>query len=118
MALTFAEVSSVNRARAARWHPGYPTDDTWTGADWSNAMCGEAGEAANMVKKLRRIETGHVGSLDAPERVLRLGLADECADVFLYLDLLATKYGIDLAAAIVRKFNLVSVREDYPERLG
>lgn len=117
MPLTFAEVSFINSARAARWHPGYPTDDTWSGADWSNAMCGEAGEAANMVKKLRRIETGHVGSLDAPESVLLEGLADECADVFLYLDLLATKYGIDLAQAIVRKFNFVSMRESYPERL-
>jgi hypothetical protein len=27
-------------------------------ADWSNAMCGEAGEAANVVKKIRWIETG------------------------------------------------------------
>lgn len=117
MALTFAKVSRVNRERAARWHPGYPIDDTWSGADWSNAMCGEAGEAANVVKKLRRIETGHIGSLDPPESVLRQGLADECADVFLYLDLLATKYGINLAEAIVAKFNKVSMRQSYPERL-
>jgi NTP pyrophosphatase (non-canonical NTP hydrolase) len=44
-------------------------------------------------------------------------LADELADVFLYLDLLASKCGIDLPAAIVRKFNVVSERQDFPERL-
>lgn len=44
----------INRRRCERWHPGFPHDPGgWSGADWSNAMCGEAGEAANVVKKLR-----------------------------------------------------------------
>jgi len=42
--LTFAEVARVNRLRCERWNPGFP-DDGWTGADWSNALAGEAGEA-------------------------------------------------------------------------
>jgi NTP pyrophosphatase (non-canonical NTP hydrolase) len=115
--ITFAEVTAVNRARAGRWHPGFPDDDTWTLADWSNAMCGEAGEAANVVKKLRRVETGLVGVLDLPAVELREALADELADVFCYLDLLATKAGIDLPVAIVAKFNRVSERQGFPERL-
>lgn len=116
--LTFDDVSAVSRARAARWHPGFPDDTAWSGADWSNAMCGEAGEAANVVKKLRRYETGAApGPLDPPPEQLRSMLADAIADVFLYLDLLAAKYDIDLPAAIVSKFNRVSERQGFPERL-
>lgn len=115
--LFISDVSRVSRARAKRWHPGFPDDDNWTGADWSNAMAGEAGEACNVVKKLRRIETGAVGKLDPPEEELVQALADEIADVFLYLDLLAAKYSIDIEAALRSKFNRVSELQGFPERL-
>lgn len=75
----------------------------WTLADWSNAMCGEAGEAANIVKKIRR------GDIDS-ELIRKLG--DELADLSAYIDLLAFHAGIDLDAAIERKYNQLS------ERLG
>lgn len=116
--LTFAEVTHANTARCSRWHPGFPNDEAWTGADWSNAVCGEAGEMANVVKKLRRLETGTTPGPDDPSKdVLRSMLADEIADVFTYLDLLATFYGIDLPAAVVAKFNRVSERQGFPDRL-
>ena len=115
--LTFDMVSQINRARASRWHPGFPDDDTWSIADWSNAMCGEAGEAANVVKKIRRHEDNLHGVGDPTEPELRKMLAHELADVFLYLDLVATKAGIDLPAAIVEKFNIVSDRQGFPEKL-
>lgn len=91
---------------------------TWTGADWSNAMCGEAGEAANVVKKLRRAETGWVHTVDISPSELRAALADEIADVLCYLDLLANHYGIDTEAALVSKFNRVSDRAGLSQRLG
>ncbi len=121
--LTFAQVSVVNRQRCERWHPGFPhgapmtESDDWTGADWSNAMCGEAGEVANVVKKLRRAEVGLRGVLDGDRADLLTKLADEIADVYCYLDLLATFYGIDVPAAIVTKFNAVSELQGFPERL-
>jgi NTP pyrophosphatase (non-canonical NTP hydrolase) len=116
--LTFRRVTEVNSARCERWHPGYPHGDrNWSGADWANALAGEVGEACNVVKKLRRIDIGAPGLTDPPSDELRAALADECADVFLYLDLLATFYSIDLPAAIVRKFNVVSERQQFPERL-
>jgi NTP pyrophosphatase (non-canonical NTP hydrolase) len=117
-ALTFAQLRAVNAARAARWHPGFPHDDKWNGADWSNAAAGEMGEACNVVKKLRRQETGGRGAADPDYDVLLSKLGDEIADTIIYLDLLATFYGIDTAAAVVAKFNAVSVRESLPERLG
>jgi NTP pyrophosphatase (non-canonical NTP hydrolase) len=115
--LTFAQVSEVNRSRCLRWHPGFPDDEDWSLADWSNAMAGEAGEACNVVKKIRRHQCGLIGQLDPPLIELRIALAEELADVFLYLDLLASKAGIDLPTIIRAKFNEVSERQGFPERL-
>jgi len=122
VALSFREFSIINAQRAAKWHHGFPkqdrTDPTyWSGADWSNAACGEAGEMANVVKKLRRHETSARGAVDPPPVDLLEKLGDELADVITYVDLVATFYGIDLAAAVVRKFNAISEREGLPQRI-
>lgn len=113
--LTFAGFSQINRQRAARWHG--EDSEPWTGADWSNAMMGEGGEAANVVKKLRRVETGVTGQADPNWDVLVEKLGDEIADTITYLDLLANHYGIDVAEALARKFNFISEREGMPERV-
>lgn len=111
----------TNTARCARWHG--PDTEPWTLADWSNAMGGEAGEAQNVVKKIRRIDTGtdrpqgrFLSPADERQRLVN-ALATELADVVIYADLLAAHAGIDLAAAIVSKFNIISEREGFPERL-
>lgn len=114
MTLTFDELRQTNAARCGRWH-GEGTEP-WLGVDWSNAMGGEAGEAQNVVKKIRRIDTGTATQAASKEVLVDL-LADEIADTVIYADLLAAYYGIDLAAAIGRKFNEVSMREGFPERL-
>jgi NTP pyrophosphatase (non-canonical NTP hydrolase) len=137
MGLDLAVLAKTNAERCVRWHP--PESEPWSLADWSNAMCGEAGEAANLVKKLRRIEThtdtgpwSHVLHTDGREiphdrdtqsRILAKGIGLELADVVIYADLLAQeltrKYGgYDLSDLIVTKFNAVSHREGYPERLA
>lgn len=117
--LTFSRLSEVNAQRAGKWHSGFPVWNSggWTGGDWSNAMCGEAGEAANVVKKLRRAECGRPGSKDAPPDQLIRNLGAELADMIIYADLLASYYGIDLGAAVTGKFNAVSMREGFEERL-
>lgn len=115
--LSFALLRSTNVTRCERWHPGFPDAEAWTIADWSNAMAGEAGEAANVVKKMRRIETGNPGRRDGTVDALRDELADELADVVCYADLLAAKVGIDLGSAVARKFNAVSAREGFPDVL-
>jgi NTP pyrophosphatase (non-canonical NTP hydrolase) len=117
--LTFEAVRTANRSRARRWHTEFPDtrSDGWSGADWSNAMGGECGEAMNVVKKLRRGETNTRGAVDPHRDVLLEKLGDELADTLIYADLLAQFYGIDLDAAVIRKFNAISVREGLPERL-
>lgn len=81
----------------------------WTLADWSNAMCGEAGEAANIVKKIRR------GDRD-PDLVRKLG--DELADLSAYIDLLAHHAGIDLDQAIEDKYNRLAFALGAPTTLS
>ena len=120
--LTFTDVAETSAARCKRWHgPDWRYDEAgWTGADWSNAMCGEAGEAANVVKKIRRLDLGLWGNRkpgDSTRDELIAKLGAEIADTFLYMDLLATYYGIDIPAAIVAKFNAISEAAGFPERL-
>jgi NTP pyrophosphatase (non-canonical NTP hydrolase) len=124
-ALAFRRLRSQNVARANRWHPGFPDKEdpatAWTGGDWAAAMAGECGEACNIVKKLRRIETGHGATTHAGEKheetELLPKLADELADVVIYTDLLAARYGLDLGEAVRNKFNEVSDKRGYPEHL-
>ena len=117
--LTFRDLRTQNVDRCKLWHPGFPKANAggWSGADWSNAMAGEAGEACNVVKKLRRREIGTRGTSDPPVLDLLTALGEELADTITYADLLATYYEIDLAEAITNKFNRVSRREGFPYRL-
>jgi NTP pyrophosphatase (non-canonical NTP hydrolase) len=122
--LTFRRVSAVNAKRAARWHRGFPNhEDGWTGADWSNAMCGEAGEAANIVKKIRRIDISiqQAEQKNHPDEaymaMLRQKLATEIGDTFIYLDLLAQFYGLKMEKCVAETFNRVSDREGFPEKI-
>lgn len=114
--LNFASLRRVNYSRCDRWHG--PGTDPWTLADWSNALCGEAGELANVIKKIRRHQTGAVNAGDPSVSELRAAAAAELADVVIYADLLASQLGVDLGAAVVAKFNKVSEKYGFPERLA
>jgi NTP pyrophosphatase (non-canonical NTP hydrolase) len=117
--LTIAEVQAANVERANRWHGG--DFRNWSGLEWAGAMCGEAGEAANVTKKLRRIELGLNGNAWSDRKLdqdqLVIALAGECADTLLYLSLLASRYGVNLASAVREKFNAKSAEMGFPERL-
>ena len=74
----------------------------WSPADWLTAVVGELGEYANNMKKVKR---GDFSLNEARQKI-----AHELADVVIYLDILAKQLDIDLGAAIVEKFNIVSER--------
>lgn len=82
----------------------------WAQADWMTALVGEVGEMANLMKKVRR------GDFTLEEA--RQKIAHEIADIQGYLPLLAQSLGIDLEAATVEKFDIVSVRVGSPIKLG
>lgn len=111
---SMSHISIVNLKRALRWHP--QGLNSWSLSDWYTALAGESGEAGNVIKKLNRVRDGIVGNKESPEQLEQM-LADELADVYLYLDLLAQAAKIDLPTAIERKFNAVSERHGFPERL-
>jgi NTP pyrophosphatase (non-canonical NTP hydrolase) len=107
--LTFNQLREANKARLPQFRNRRglrahrePDGSDWLLSAWSNAVCGELGEAANIIKKIEREDM----TLDEA----REDLANELADVQTYLDLLAFRAGIDLGAATVKKFNAVSVR--------
>lgn len=108
-------VRDANRLRATRWHG----DDDWTLGDWSNALCGEVGELANVVKKMRRHQSGASTVYNTPEMgELRREFAEEVADVLLYLDLLAWKAGMltaELEHGLIDKFNEVSKAQSWDD---
>lgn len=114
--LTFGQLRAANRARLPlfknrRGGPAHsmPDGSDWCLAQWCNAVTGELGEAANLIKKIER------GDMTLDEA--RDDLAKELADVATYLDILAFRAGVDLGEATRWKFNEVSRRVGCAVRL-
>jgi NTP pyrophosphatase (non-canonical NTP hydrolase) len=110
--LSFAQLRRANRARLPHFknrngNPAHSTPDgsDWCLAQWCNAVTGELGEAANIIKKIERGDFTLEQSRDS--------LARELADAVTYIDILAFRAGIDLGAATAEKWNEVSLRVGY-----
>lgn len=88
----------------------------WSLSDWMTAVAGELGEAANVAKKLNRVRDGIPGNEETPEE-LRQKLADEIADTFIYLDLLAQSQGFSIQDAVLNKFQRTSKKIGYDDAL-
>lgn len=88
--------------------------DSWSLSDWMTATAGELGEAANIIKKLNRVRDGIPGNSETPE-YLRKQLANELADVAIYLDLMAQAAGFDLETIRDEKFAITSAKIGYVE---
>jgi NTP pyrophosphatase (non-canonical NTP hydrolase) len=113
--LTFAQFREAN---VTRCEASFHAVNEWTPTDWATALAGEVGEVCHVTKKLRRLQMApHWASRDG-DAALEAQLADELADTVIYADLLAARMGIDLGAAIVKKFNQVSERVGSTVRLG
>lgn len=108
----FRDFSILNRRRCESPKGFNHTLGSWSLSDWITATTGELGEAANIAKKLNRVRDGIPGNKETPDE-LRAALADEIADTFIYLDLLAQSQGIDLEEAVLRKFEKTSAKIGY-----
>ncbi len=111
MGMTFKQFQEANATRCpeAFKHPL----GSWSLLEWAGAMCGEAGEVANVCKKIKRQTDGVGGkwaarkdSIDGAK--LRAVLADEIGDTLAYLSLLASAAGLDLGVCGARKFDEIS----------
>lgn len=115
--LTFNALRGANKARLPQFRnrkgePAHsqPDGSDWALSAWCNAVTGELGEAANLIKKIER------GDLTLDEA--RAELAKEFADVVTYLDILAFRAGVDLGRVTMDKFNEVSRRVGSTVRLS
>jgi NTP pyrophosphatase (non-canonical NTP hydrolase) len=115
--LSFFQLSVANYSRCERWHP--KGISSWSLSDWATATVGEVGEACNIIKKMNRLRDGLVGNQgdDADVDVLKSKLGYELADAVIYLDLMAQAAGLSLEDCVRDKFNIVSIRNHFPERL-
>lgn len=102
--LRSANIARLPEFRNSRGGPAHskPDGSDWSPAQWLQAVIGELGEYANLRKKQER------GDIDALQAYPLL--ADELADVVIYLDILAFQLGIDLSDAIISKWNRTSER--------
>lgn len=73
-------------------------------ANYALGLCGEAGEAGELVKK--HVFHGHV-ELDKQKLIKELG------DVLWYVGALAREAGIDLS--LIMELNVLKLRERYPQ---
>ena len=113
--LSFEKLRKENVERCeSAFHP----INHWSPTDWACAMAGEAGEACNAVKKLRRHADGTNTAKDpATEAECVAAIGKELADTVIYADLLAARLGINLGEAVREKFNAVSELRGVPQRL-
>lgn len=116
MILDFDTLREANRARLPLFKNGkgepahsQPDGSDWPLSQWMNAVLGELGEAANIIKKIERGDFSLAEARDI--------LGKELADVQTYLDILAFRADIDLGLATVTKWNEVSARVNCSLRL-
>ena len=110
--LTFDEFRVANVARCIKWHP--QGIESWSPSDWLTAVTGELGELASLLKMRNRERDGLPGNKFSPTDKQ---VADEIADVLTYLDLLAAAVNVDLGFSVAQKFNEVSERVGFPDRI-
>lgn len=105
---------AANLSRLSRFgHGGLrDTAEAWSPMQWGCALAGEVGELCNVLKKYER----QMPSDPKPDDLYG-AVCEEIADVLTYLDLLAAWFDIDLARVTILKFNKVSQRAGFPERL-
>jgi len=103
--LTFAELRRENEARCNESF--YPVDSR-SPNDWAAALAEEVGEVARICKRVR----------DGEYTIEECGkiLSYELADVIMYADLLAARFGIDLGWSVAAKFNHISERRVNSQR--
>ncbi len=116
------DILKTNVERVKRWHPNGGIE-VWSPLEWAGAMCGEAGEAANAAKKLKRVED-EIANLNVENRSLvtaekaQAQVCKEVADTIIYGMLLMARCGCTDAESVIREvFNKKSEEYGFPERL-
>lgn len=110
--LTFDAFREANVTRCLKWHPHGIA--SWSASDWVTAIVGELGEMASLIKMRNRERDAMPGNKFSPTDEQ---IGKEAADVLTYLDLFCAAHAIDLGRAAALKFNEVSERVGFPDRI-
>lgn len=128
MSISIRDFQELNRTRGERWHKG--SLNNWSVMEWTAALAGEAGEACNAAKKLRRLELdllhrdnrlgSEIFSDDAAHvartiEMYRVAVAKEAADTIIYGMLIHTRLGVQSDEVLAEVFNLKSKEYGFPE---
>lgn len=105
----FWQVFRMHNEKRARENFTHDISPIW----WTNAIAGEVGEACNIAKKISR---GDYADDPRGMDTARRNLAIELADVITYCDLLMSHLGFDTELMLLKKFDIVSERVNYPFR--
>ena len=112
------QFQQINSDRGKRWHQGNLLQ--WTLLEWCGAMCGEAGEAANYAKKIRRLDlqlpNKEAGLNKSNYDELRIKLGNEIADTIIYGLLTLSALDLDAEQMIRNVFDKKSEEYGFPER--
>lgn len=106
--LGLSHFQQVTRDRDVQWDPEGKLDLLFRATE----LAGEVGELCNVVKKIERERLGLRGSKATKDQ-----LREEIGDVLICLALLANTADIDLAQAVISKFNASSEKLGLDARL-
>jgi NTP pyrophosphatase (non-canonical NTP hydrolase) len=99
--MTFYEFQQLNERRENEANK-YEKCRSWGLNNFVLALVGEAGELANLVKKIER------GDFTLDE--VRGEVSKELADIITYADLIYTKLGLNTGIELMRKFQEINER--------
>jgi NTP pyrophosphatase (non-canonical NTP hydrolase) len=100
--LSFEALANAARARDLEWNSG---TERLSLTFRATELASEVGEACNVIKKLERERIGIAGSRATPQQA-----AEELADVIICTMNIAMDLKIDLATAVIEKFNATSTK--------
>jgi hypothetical protein len=109
--------SAVNRRRCESAEGFGHALASWSPAEWTNAMAGEAGEACNVTKKILRHRDGVAGNVkpgDQDLEELKRKAAREICDAIIYADLAIQALGFETSDVLAEVFNTKSAQLGCP----
>ena len=83
----------------------------WTPADYATALAGDCGLVCREIRRMRGLAAipEDVSAVDSTKyKVHKMAITEQLAELVIFADLLATRFGIDLGDAVHRHFNKVS----------
>lgn len=116
--MNFREFQRINKERCEDPQAFDHPMEEWSIAEWTNALCGEAGEAANISKKIIRLRSAvaKMNKINDTQDELKEKLCQELADTIIYADLCFSRINRTTEVEVAKYFNLKSKELLLPDK--